>query len=141
MPVHTNSSAPSRQPSNHKPAPTSLIDRTAMGFSILCLAHCLAIPLLATIAPLVLPHNQNIHWILLLIALPLTTFGLWRGVGIHGDIRILLLGIVGLSTMAFGALELYGEQVATYTTIAGVCLIFSSHALNIWKQRNSGTIC
>ncbi len=117
------------------PNSTGLIDRTAIGFSILCLAHCLAIPLLATIAPLVLPHNQNIHWILLLIALPLTTVGLWKGVTIHGDNKILILGITGLLTMALGALELHGELVATYTTVAGVCMIFSAHALNIWRQR------
>jgi len=114
---------------------TNLIDRTAMGFSILCLAHCLAIPLLATIAPLVLPHNQIVHWILLLIALPLTTFGLWKGLTIHGDSRILVLGIIGLLTMAFGALEPYGEQVATFSTIIGVCFIFAAHTLNILKQR------
>ena len=136
MPAQISSSQSGGQPA-HNPVSTSRIDRTAMGFSILCLAHCLAIPLLATIGPLVLPHNQNIHWILLMIALPLTTFGLWKGVAIHRDIRILILGIIGLSTMAFGALELYGEQVASYTTIVGVCMIFCAHALNIWKQRLS----
>ena len=138
MPAQTHSSKPetsANQLPQDVPDSTSLIDRTAIGFSILCLAHCLAIPLLATIAPLVLPHNQNIHWILLLIALPLTSFGLWKGVTIHGDIKILVLGIIGLLTMGFGALELYGEQSATYTTLAGVCMIFSAHALNIWRQR------
>ena len=113
---------------------TGTIDRAAMGFSLLCLAHCLAIPLLATIAPLVLPHNQGIHWVFLIIALPLTSFGLWKGVTIHGDYKILALGLFGLSAMALGALELYGEQNATYTTITGVAMIFNAHALNIWRQ-------
>ena len=114
---------------------SEMIDRTAIGFSLLCLAHCLAIPLLATIAPLLLPHNQDVHWILLIIALPLTSFGLWRGVSIHGDYRILALGLVGLLAMAVGAGEPFGEPAATYTTILGVSLIFVAHALNLWRQR------
>jgi len=107
-----------------------------MGFSVICLAHCLLIPFLATLAPLFLPHNQDIHWILLAIALPLTTFGLWRGVSIHGYYSILALGIVGLLLMALGASELHGETMAVVTTVAGVSLIFTAHTLNLWRQSN-----
>jgi hypothetical protein len=62
--------------------PPPLVDGIAVSASLLCLVHCLALPLLAASLPalgLFVTHSLLVHALLLGVALPLGLWALARG--------------------------------------------------------------
>ena len=121
-----------------RPAPhshLSWVDRGGMIISSLCLVHCLALPLLIAALPAfgnALPGDFAVHLILILVALPVTGFALWRGARAHGRRRPLMLGLTGLLLVAT-ALPLTGfALVEAALTVGGGLLVVAAHVLN-WR--------
>ncbi len=110
---------------------SSLLDKSAMTLSALCLVHCLAGSLLLTLFAAsgdLLGHN--VHFVGLLLALPLAAVALWRGVAIHHRIGIALLGAVGIALMAASLLVGHGgSEIAL--SVTGVILLGTAHLLNL----------
>ena len=104
-----------------------------MGLSLLCLVHCLALPLLAASLPaaaLLMAHSTATHLALLAVALPLGLVVLWRGRRQAGPWP-LWLGGAGFALMAAAiALPALDQPL----TIAGVALVMGGHLLN-WRRR------
>ena len=101
--------------------------------SAICVVHCLALPLLLTAAPLLSLHwfeEQQVHWLLLLLALPLSMVGLWQGFRRHASWLVPSVGAVGLGLMTYDLLPAHEEHVHGIT-LAGVILVAMAHALNI----------
>lgn len=114
-----------------------LIDGSAMGLSLLCLFHCLAMPFVVSVIPLLGVHffeESTIHLFFLLGALPLSFFGLWLGVkGAHGGARLMTIAGFGLVLMAIGATHQISGDYDIALTAIGVSFVGLAHFLN-WRR-------
>lgn len=112
--------------------PPPLLDGMAVSASLLCLVHCLALPLLAASLPLLaglVAHSVLVHAILLAIALPLGLWALWRGRRLAGWLPF-PLGLAGFALM--GAALLAPAALESRLTVAGVLLVAVAHVRN-WQ--------
>jgi hypothetical protein len=117
---------------------SSLLDKSALTLSGLCLVHCLAGSLLLTVFTLSgdwLGHN--VHLVGLLLAMPLAAVALWRGVKLHGRVGVALLGMVGIALMALSLLVSHGEIVEVVVSVIGVCLLATAHLWNLRASREA----
>lgn len=117
---------------------TDWLERAALGASALCLAHCLALPILLALIPALssaLSIPESIHLWLLAAAIPMAGAALLQGRAVHGGVAPLLFGIGGLLLMAAGAL-IWGESAAeTPLTVAGSSILAVAHVFN-WRRRH-----
>ncbi|OYU16188.1 MAG: hypothetical protein CFE37_02255 [Alphaproteobacteria bacterium PA4] len=115
---------------------STLLDKSAMLLSGLCLVHCLAGSLLLTLFAASgdwLGHD--VHLVGLLLALPLAAVALWRGVAVHGRWMIAVLGAVGIALMAASLLIRHGGAAEVFLSILGVCLLAAAHLWNLRASR------
>jgi hypothetical protein len=115
------------------------IDFSAMVLSGICVVHCLTLPLLATLAPLGLSGHAGdawAHWVMLVVALPLSAVGLWQGFLRHGRPFVPALGAAGLALMGWDLLPLETATEHSHNlTLPGVLLVAGAHLLNIRAVR------
>nr|WP_310524161.1 MerC domain-containing protein [Polymorphobacter sp.] len=115
---------------------SSFLDKSAMTLSGLCLVHCLAGTLLLTVFAASgdwLGHN--VHFIGLLIAMPLAIIALWRGIAIHGRIGVGLLGALGIILMAASLFIAHGDAGELLLSVLGVSLLGLAHLWNLRAAR------
>lgn len=115
---------------------TGWLDRLGISLSAVCLAHCLAIPVLLTLLPMTQLgwlSEELFHDILLTVILPTSVIALGLGCHRHRQWQILLLGFVGLglltslAVMPHDSLSLMTERAIT--VVAG-CLLVIAHYMN-----------
>ena len=116
------------------PPHARLLDGSAMGLSALCLAHCLALPLLASLLPAAgaWAHAPWVHVVLIAFAAPLALTALGRRV--HGrwpPPGLVVLGVMGVSLLAWGAFGPERSEVAF--TVAGAFTLVVAHLWN-WRR-------
>ncbi len=121
------------------------LDGSALGISMICLLHCLAIPLAATLGPylgveLLLGDETKTHLILFGVALPVSFIALGWSFQRHGKNDFLfILAATGLVLM-FAATQhdIVGDNEIRVTVI-GVTLVALAHTGNWlrveWKHR------
>lgn len=120
----------------------SALDFSGIGISILCLAHCLLLPVLAVAAPALLPHalepffhDQAVHLLLFIAAAPIAIGGLMWGAQISGaSWPIIAAAAAGLLLMLVGATHLVSQPVEIGVTVVGVALLAGAHFVN-WRRR------
>jgi hypothetical protein len=121
-----------------KPISTSRLDRIAVGLSGLCAVHCVAtavlLGLLASAGGLL--GKPIVHEVGLTLAMVLGAIALGRGMREHGLILPLLVGTIGLATMAY-AMTLRESGLEPVVTIVGVSVLALGHRLNIRAKRAS----
>lgn len=108
-------------------------DRAGIGVTLLCLAHCLVLPLLVSAFPLLpIHHNHHAHFWMALIAVPVGIAALVPGYKRHRNRLIPLSGFVGLNFLV-GA-EMYGEMLGlgseSVLSVAGGLILIGAHATN-----------
>ncbi len=114
----------------------NLSDKTAIGLSAACTAHCLLLPLaltwLPTSAALTL-QDEAFHWSMVLLVIPISLFALRVGCKEHQHNRVLILGLIGIllliSAVLFGH-DLVGELGEKLITVLGSALIAVGHIWN-----------
>lgn len=115
------------------------LDRSAIALSALCLAHCLALPVVIAAAPAmarVLPDQPWVHPAILATAAPLAAVTLWRGWRHHRSRRPAAIGLAGIVLLAAGVAV--GDGAAeTALTVAGGLALAGAHALN-WRRTHAG---
>lgn len=114
----------------------SFLDKSAMTLSGLCLVHCLAGSLLLTLFAASgdwLGHD--VHFIGLMLALPLAAFALWRGVQVHGRIGVAVLGALGIGLMATSVFAGHGGITEFALSVTGVILLGLAHLWNLRAAR------
>jgi hypothetical protein len=119
-------------------APADWIERTALSASLLCLVHCLALPLVLAAFPVlsrVFSLPETIHLWLLAFAAPTSALALVLGRMRHGALLPLLIGGIGVSLLALGALWFIGTSAETPLTVVGSLLLASAHIAN-WRLRH-----
>lgn len=117
---------------------SSLLDKSAMTLSALCIVHCLGGALLATfVAASSGWLGHNVHLVGLALALPLAGFALWRGVRSHGRAGVAVLGALGIGIMALSVFAGHGAASEIVLSVAGVSLLAAAHLWNIRASRGS----
>ena len=110
-------------------------DKVAAGLSIACALHCLLVPsfLIVTSGALSLSiDNELIHWAILFIAFPISSYALISGALNHVNYGIFLIGLAGLGVIISTALsESYlTEMSETILTLIGSFLVVYAHTRN-----------
>lgn len=115
----------------------TLLDGAAIGASLLCLIHCIGLPILFALLPALasigLPSSEWLHLLLLLTAIPVSALALVGGWRAHGRIVPMLLGALGLAGLAAGLAfdSVPGEETAL--TVAGSLALATAHIGN-WRR-------
>ena len=114
-----------------------LIEGIAVGATIACLVHCLALPLLIAIIPIipaVLPIPDHFHAIALGLAIPATGGALFAGYRRHRVAGPLFAGTAGLMLLTLGATHWEATPLETPVTVLGSLCIAAAH-LVYWRYR------
>lgn len=114
----------------------ALLDRCSIGLSVLCLLHCLALPILISTIPVFATFafaDENFHIALVILVLPTSAIALSLGCRLHGNWRIIALGFAGVTSLVvaiFAAPLSLGEAGETLMTVLGAIFVACAHALN-----------
>lgn len=128
-------------------------DRFAIALSSLCAIHCIALPIAASITPLLVStinHGNTVHefWFhqfIIIFIIPVSMFALVAGYRCHRKNLALLLGGIGLSILVIVALfaeQLISQQVMSYTgetilTVIGGVIHAAGHITNVLATKSS----
>lgn len=114
----------------------SALDGLAIAMSVACVLHCLMLPVLVVLFPILgstTLGDDNFHGLLLFLIIPSSVVALYMGCRQHGDGSVLGLGIAGLTILTAAAvlgpeaLGLDGEKALT--GLGGTVL-----AIGHWKN-------
>lgn len=113
-------------------------DLFAIGLSMACIAHCLALPVAAAFLPLLSGWSEAeaLHWIFVAIAAPLSVWALlWPP---RGAVRAtpVVLAALGIAALTAGAAEWPSHDMETPVTVAGGLLISAAHLINLRRRRH-----
>ena len=117
------------------------LDGVAVFLSGTCMVHCLVLPVLVTLFPIVegsLLDESQFHLLILVFILPTSLLALTTGCLRHKDVATIILGGIGLTVLTLTALfghawfGLTGERVVT--TVGGLILAVS-HVRNFLMCR------
>lgn len=105
------------------------VDLAACGLSAACLAHCLALPMLASLLPLLGPAAETewLHWLFVAIACPLALIAFGRR-GVTVLMRI--VAGAGVLLLVAGAAEFPSHEWETAMTVLGAVFLAGAHMLN-----------
>lgn len=120
---------------------TEILDRTGILLSGLCVVHCLALPLLITMAPFLGQFAAgHLHAQMLVIVLPLSTGALALGFRRHRNWQIIIAGLVGMLLLTLGGTvmhEQFGIVADRVFTMSGAIVLAISH----WFNSRAGHQC
>ena len=110
-------------------------DGLALGLSGLCLAHCLALPLLASLLPLfgAWAEADWVHWLFVGLAAPVSVWALWSSA--RTAPWLVGIAVAGLTIMALAAAEIPNHALETPMTVVGSLVLAVAHAWN-WRLRS-----
>lgn len=116
---------------------STLLDGAAIGASLLCLLHCIGLPILFALLPAMatigLPTTEWLHLALLLTAIPVSALALVGGWRAHGAVVPILLGTTGLAGLAAGLAFGSVPGAETALTVVGSLALALAHIGN-WRR-------
>ena len=112
-----------------------LADKAAIGVSLLCALHCLALPMGTSLLPSLFGlslQDESFHIWLVIVVIPLSAFALTLGCARHRRWGVLFSGFFGLwilcmSSLGHGLLNQDSERMLTFT---GSIFVAVSHVIN-----------
>ena len=112
-------------------------DKTAVGLSLLCVVHCLFLPIILILIPSlsgVFAFNDELfHTWLLYAVVPISLIAMLMGYLHHRSQRVFLIGALGLTILiltAFWGHEFLGKYGEVVLTVLGSSIIAYSHIRN-----------
>jgi len=125
------------------PTLAKALDASAVGLSALCLVHCLALPALALLLPVLgfWAQAEWVHVVFVLVAAPVAVLSF-----IDPSTRrprawpLATAAILGLGLMIAGALEFPTAADERVLTVLGGLLLAGAHLAN-WRGRHHGAHC
>ena len=114
-------------------------ERIAVGGSLMCLVHCLALPLVIAALPALsnaLSIPEDFHQWVLALAIPTALVALVQGQARHHRRWPLAIGLVGLCLLACGAFLLDESAAETVVTVTGSLTLATAHIGN-WRMRHA----
>jgi hypothetical protein len=120
---------------NQTPAKsTDWLDGAAIGLSGLCLLHCLTLPFLVGVLPLLMPFAEShLHAQMLYFAVPLSIIAVGIGYARHRNPMVVVAAAAGLAlliagaTVAHGSLGIVADRLFTVT---GSVVLAAAHLWN-----------
>ncbi|MDJ0277462.1 MerC domain-containing protein [Sphingomonas sp. 2R-10] len=112
-----------------------LLDGFAVAASLLCLVHCLLLPLLLVALPVlatILIVPEAFHAIAFALAVPTSLVALGAGYRRHRRTLPAALALMGLALLGTGAFAVDGETVERIVTSIGGVVLAAAHLLN-WR--------
>lgn len=132
-------------------------DRFAIALSGICAIHCIALPIVASLIPLLtttMNHGNSLHefWFhqfILIFILPVSVFALITGYRCHQQLAPMLIGGIGLVILVITALfaevsisqQIIPQSGETILTILGGIIHAAGHIGNVFATRMSRTNC
>ena len=113
------------------------VDGIAISLSFLCALHCLFVPSFVILAPSFLSlafDNEFIHYLILVLAVPISIFALSIGYKTHKNLSMFLIGFLGLSILLFALFygnSVFGETGEKGLTLLGSIIVASAHFRNL----------
>ena len=111
-------------------------DKFAMGLSLACVLHCFFVPSFLILTSGVLSislDNEFVHKLLVLVAVPISSFALIKGYKYHKTSSFLSYGILGLVALILAVVlgeSNLGELGEKGLTLLGSILVAYSHFKN-----------
>jgi len=109
-----------------------------MSASLLCLVHCLALPVLLLLLPGALglfARSEAFHYAALALVMPAALAAFWLGHRRHRAVAPAALGAAGAACLAGALWHAPAENVETLLTVTGSLLLVTGHAIN-WRLRS-----
>ena len=116
-----------------------MIEGLAVGATLACLVHCIALPLILAVLPAlatIVPIPTTFHILALAFAVPATGGALYIGYRHHRLAAPLLAGGAGILLLSLGVLRWGETPLETPVTILGSLLIATAHVAN-WRLRRA----
>lgn len=111
------------------------LDRWGLALSGICLVHCLALPLsvllLPTLSSWLAHHAHGVHWVLLSLALVVSSSAWRQGYRRHQQVLVPVIGACGLGLMMLAVSHLLGPRSEVPLTLVGAAVVAGSHVLNL----------
>ena len=113
------------------------IDGLAISLSFLCVVHCLFVPSFIILAPSFLTfsfNNELTHYLILILAIPISLYALISGYKAHKKISFLFFGLLGLSILLIAVLSgevIFGEFGEKGLTLLGSIIVVFAHFKNL----------
>ncbi len=112
-----------------------------IGASIVCLAHCLMLPLLFTLLPAATRLGavpETFHIGAFVLAIPISVLAMQAGYRHHGIVYPVLLGLSGLILMGVGAFAGLRLLIEAGFTVTGSVLL-AIGPLSNWRLRHASS--
>ena len=132
-------------------------DRFAIALSSICAIHCVALPIVASISPLLfstIDHGNTLHefWFhqfILIFILPISIFALIAGYRCHKQLIPMLIGGIGLFILVFTAIfagtlisnNVIPHEGETWLTVTGGIIHAIGHLQNVFATRSVKIDC
>ena len=123
-----------------------IIDNLGITISAACAIHCVLLPAILIIAPYSFFASHEFHETLIYFILPFAAVAFFLGCKKHGDLKVLLMGSLGIILLGTSLLihevfhsEQHSEEFMTILiTIAGSVILIFSHLRNakLCRQEN-----
>lgn len=115
---------------------STVADNVGIWLSMICLAHCLVLPIVATLGVLALPalSHEVTHIVLAALILPTTIWAAWHGYRHHRNAKVVLALCAGAAIITLAILvgeHLPNDLYETAITGAGSMLLVTGH----WHNR------
>jgi hypothetical protein len=117
------------------------LDRIAITLSTICIVHCLAMPLVIAVLPIVavtMGSDGHFHALMLWLVAPTSAVGFALGYRVHAKAGIVLTGAVAVAVLAVVALWGHATWDATTEVTVNVMasvLLASAHWRNFREVR------
>lgn len=118
-------------------------DKAAIVLSMLCVVHCVALPVVLIVLPSVsglLAFDDEVFHIWLLFAvIPISLFATLTGYFHHRRKSVLSIGLAGMVALVLAAVvghDLFGHTAEVVMTIVGSGLIAYAHLRNLSLRRS-----
>jgi len=104
-------------------------DFAACGLSAACLAHCLLLPVAASLAPILgtVAEAEWVHWVFVTLSAPLAIIAFWRPTA---SWTLRFLAVLGIVLLLAGACEFPSHHWEAADTVVGALFLATAHALN-----------
>ena len=123
-----------------------IIDNLGITISAACAIHCVLLPAILIIAPYSFLASHEFHETLIYFILPFAAIAFFLGCKKHGDLKVLLMGSLGIILLGTSLLihevfhsHQHSEEFMTILiTIAGSVTLIFSHLRNakLCRQEN-----
>ncbi len=115
---------------------TGILDKSAISLSVLCMLHCVALPVAILMVPSFSAYwfaDEHFHLTLIYLVLPTSVLAIGMGCHRHRTYKITLWGLSGLLVLSVAALfghDYLGIAAEKGLTMVGAALVMVAHIYN-----------